>query len=215
MKIVIIGATGATGKALVSQALNEDKISEVTALVVRNKLSRHPKLTQIIVDFLDPKSYSKYLEEVDIAFSCMGTTLKAAGSKEAQWIVDHDYQLNFAKIAKQNKVPQFVLLSAMNANPQAKSFYGKMKGQLEEAIKQIEFDRLAIIKPSLLIRPSSDRTLENIGVHAIQCLDKLGFLRQYRPLHVDTVAKAMIRCALGSPKPFVEFGVNDILKITE
>lgn len=215
MKIVIIGATGATGKALVAQLLNEHKVSEVIALVARNRLSEQSKLTQIKVDFLDPESYSSYLKGADIAFSCMGTTLKSAGSKEAQWIVDYDYQLSFAKIAKQNLVNQFVLLSAMNANPHAKSFYGKMKGELEEAIKEIGFDRLTIIKPSLLIRPGSDRTLENIGVDIVQFINKIGFLKQYRPLQVEVVAKAMIRCALDQKSALTELGVEDILKITE
>lgn len=214
MKAVVIGATGATGKELVKLLCQEDKISEVIALVVREKLEEHPKLTQRVVDFLDPESYRGYLKGTDVAFSCMGTTLKAAGSKEAQWIVDYDYQLDFAKMAKESNTPQFVLLSAMNANAQAKGFYSRMKGKLEQSVKLIGFEKLVILKPSLLIRPNSDRSLENTGVAIFKGLNKLGFMLKYRPIHVEVVAKAMLLCALNSTKPVTQLNVENILKIT-
>lgn len=214
MKAIVIGATGATGKELVKHLLETDWITEVTALVARKKLKEHIKLRQKLVDFDHLDKY-EHLIKGDIAFSCMGTTLKRAGSKEAQWKVDYDYQYEFAKWAKENGVPVFVLLSAMNANSSAKVFYAQMKGQLEEKIQDLEFDRLNIIRPSLLIRPNSDRTMEKIGVSLFRGLNALGLAQQYTPIKVEKVARAMVESINRYTQTVNKVGVQDILQITE
>lgn len=214
MKAIVIGATGATGKELVKHLLETDWITEVTALVARKKLKEHIKLRQELVDFDHLDKY-EHLIKGDIAFSCMGTTLKRAGSKEAQWKVDYDYQYEFAKWAKENGVPVFVLLSAMNANSSAKVFYAQMKGQLEEKIQDLEFDRLNIIRPSLLIRPNSDRTMEKIGVSLFRGLNALGLAQQYTPINVEKVARAMVESVNRYTQTVNKVGVQDILQITE
>jgi len=192
MKAIIIGGSGATGKFLVKRLLQQPWISEVKVLLRKKTFSDHPKLSQIIVDF-DRLDEHMGILEGDIAFSCLGTTLKAAGSKEAQWRVDVDYQLNFAKIARLNNVPVLVLLSAQNANIRSFSFYSKMKGKLEEEIEELDFEKLIILQPSILIRPDSDRTLEKLGVRIVKALNKMGILKNSTPIEVETLAKAMIK----------------------
>ena len=95
MKALIIGGTGATGKDLVSLLLEDDTISEVHSFVRRAPSSAHPKLKSHVVDFEQPDTWAELLRG-DIAFSCLGTTLAQAGSEEAQWRVDYDYQWQFA-----------------------------------------------------------------------------------------------------------------------
>src|SRR5690606_34232229 len=75
----------------------------------------------------------------DIAFSTLGTTLKQAGGKQAQWRVDHDYQVEFADIARTNKVFTFVLLSSANAAEKSLFFYSRMKGAVEKELVQLNF----------------------------------------------------------------------------
>src|SRR5690606_25035212 len=118
MKAIIIGGTGATGREVVKQLLADERFNAVTAFVRRPYFDQHPKLTEIIVDFENLANYENDIRG-DIAFSCLGTTLKDAGGKATQWRVDHDYQLAFAKIAKTNGVERFVLLSAFGANAQS------------------------------------------------------------------------------------------------
>ena len=192
MKALIIGATGATGNDLVSQLLADDTYSEVHCFVRKPLALSHPKLHAHVVNFDTPEAWSDLLHS-DVAFSCLGTTLAVAGSKEAQWRVDYDYQYAFAQQCKANGVPTFVLVSAAMANAQSKVFYNRMKGQLEDAVKALEFKRLIIFQPSILIRSNSDRGAENFSVKAIHFLNKIGLFKRYRPMPTNVLAQRMRR----------------------
>ena len=190
MKALIIGATGATGKDLLSQLLADDTYSEVHCFVRKPLALSHPKLHAHVVNFDTPEAWADLLHG-DVAFSCLGTTLAAAGSKEAQWRVDYDYQYAFAQQCKANGVPTFVLVSAAGAKAQSKLFYNRMKGQLEDAVKSLGFPRLLIFQPSILIRSNSDRNTENFTVKAFKFLNKLGILKRYRPMPTAILAARM------------------------
>ncbi len=192
MKALIIGATGATGKDLVTQLLADDTYSEVHCFVRKPLALSHPKLHAHVVNFDTPEVWADLLQG-DVAFSCLGTTLAVAGSKEAQWRVDYDYQYAFAQQCKANGVPTFVLVSAAMANAQSKVFYNRMKGQLEDAVKALEFKRLIIFQPSILIRSNSDRGAENFSVKAIHFLNKIGLFKRYRPMPTNVLAQRMRR----------------------
>ena len=163
MKGLIIGATGATGKDLLAKLLEDEAFSEIHSFVRKPMSISHPKLHAHVVDFDTPEAWSDLLHG-DVAFSCLGTTLAVAGSKEAQWRVDYDYQYAFAQQCKANGVPTFVLVSAAGAKAQSKLFYNRMKGQLEDAVKALGFPSLLIFQPSVLIRSNSDRGAENFVV---------------------------------------------------
>ena len=81
MKAIIIGATGATGELLVDELLRGTAYTTVTIFVRRPTGKQNPKLVEHVVDFSKIDSY-KDLIVGDVLFSCLGTTLKAAGSKE-------------------------------------------------------------------------------------------------------------------------------------
>ncbi|WP_292010300.1 NAD(P)H-binding protein [Chryseobacterium sp.] len=191
MKALVIGATGATGKDLVNQLLN-DKDFEKVDIFVRKPLDiQNEKLNIHIIDFSKPDEW-KHLIKGDVAFSCLGTTLKDAGSKEAQRKVDFDYQYEFAKAAKENNVEDYILVSSYGANPKSKIFYSRMKGELEEAVKQLHFNKITIFKPGMLDRKDSDRTGEALGSRIIKFANKLGLLESQKPLPTSILAKAMI-----------------------
>ena len=192
MKALIIGATGATGKDLVTQLLADDTYSEVHCFVRKPLALTHHKLHSHVVDFEHPEVWADLLHG-DVAFSCLGTTLAVAGSKEAQWRVDYDYQYAFAQQCKANGVPTFVLVSAAMANAQSKVFYNRMKGQLEDAVKALEFTRLLIFQPSILIRSNSDRGAENFSVKAIHFLNKIGLFKRYRRMPTNILAQRIRR----------------------
>ena len=192
MKALIIGATGATGKDLVTLLLNDDTYSEVHCFVRKPLTLTHPKLHAHVVDFETPEAWADLLRG-DVAFSCLGTTLAAAGSKEAQWRVDYDYQYAFAKHCHNNGVPTFVLISTPGAKAQSKLFYNRMKGQLEEAVKALEFTRLLIFQPSVLVRKGADRKGEQFGLKMIVLLNKIGLFKRYRPMPTNVLAQRMHR----------------------
>ena len=188
MKALIIGATGATGKDLVTLLLNDNAYSEVHCFVRKPMSITHPKLYAHVVNFDTPEAWADLLHG-DVAFSCLGTTLAVAGTKEAQWRVDYDYQYAFAQQCKANGVPTFVLISAAGATAQSKLFYNRMKGQLEDAVKALDFSCLLIFQPSKLIRSNSDRSGENFTVKAFKFLNKLGILKRYRPMPTEVLAE--------------------------
>ena len=209
MKALIIGATGATGKDLVTQLLADDTYSEVHCFVRKPLTLTHPKLHAHVVDFETPEAWADLLHG-DVAFSCLGTTLAVAGSKEAQWRVDYDYQYAFAEHCRQNGVPTFVLVSAAGAKAQSKLFYNRMKGQLEDAIKALGFPRLLIFQPSILIRSNSDRSGENFTVKAFNFLNKLGILKRYRPMPTAVLAQRMRKEAATVAKGLHTFTLDKI-----
>ena len=191
MKALVIGATGATGRDLVNQLLTDKDYDEVNVFVRRPLTVESPKLKTHIVDFEKPEEW-KDLVNGDVAFSCLGTTLKAAGSKEAQRKVDYDYQYNFAKAAKENEVEDYILVSSYGANPKSKIFYSRMKGELEQSIKALHFNKLMIFQPGMLDRKDSERTGEVLGGKIIKFANKFGVLTQQKPLPTAVLAKAMI-----------------------
>ena len=209
MKALIIGATGATGKDLVTQLLADDTYSEVHCFVRKPLTFTHTKLHAHVVDFETPEAWADLLRG-DVAFSCLGTTLAAAGSKEAQWRVDYDYQYNFAEHCRNNGVPTFVLVSAAGAKAQSKLFYNHMKGQLEDAIKALGFPRLLIFQPSILIRSNSDRSGENFTVKVFNFLNKLGILKRYRPMPTAVLAQRMRKEAATVAKGLHTFTLDKI-----
>lgn len=191
MKALVIGATGATGKDLVKQLLNDNEFDEVDIFVRKPVDVQNDKLKVHVVNFENPDEWKDKVKG-DVAFSCLGTTLKDAGSKEAQRKVDFDYQYQFAKAAKENDVDDYILVSSYGADPTSKIFYSKMKGELEEAVKQLHFTKITIFKPGMLERKDSERTGEVLGSRIIKFANKLGLLESQKPLPTDILAKAMI-----------------------
>ena len=209
MKALIIGATGATGKDLVTQLLADDTYSQVHCFVRKPLTLTHPKLYAHVVDFETPEAWADLLRG-DVAFSCLGTTLAVAGSKEAQWRVDYDYQYNFAKHCHNNGVPTFVLVSAAGAKAQSKLFYNRMKGQLEDTIKALGFARLLIFQPSVLVRKGSDRKGEQFGLKMIVFLNKLGLFKRYRPMPTDILAQRIRKEVATAAKGVHTFTLDEI-----
>lgn len=191
MKALIIGATGATGKDLVTQLLEDAAFSEVHIFVRRNVDLKHPKLQVHVVDF-DKLHEWRGLLQGDVLFSALGTTLKQAGSQKAQWKIDYTYQYEVAKAARANGVETMVLVSSAWATAKSKVFYTRMKGQLEDDVKALGFKSLAIMRPPSLIRKGSDRFGERVSVQVLKAANAIGLLRAIRPMPTSQVAHAMI-----------------------
>nr|WP_321451421.1 NAD(P)H-binding protein [uncultured Carboxylicivirga sp.] len=193
---IVIGATGLVGSYLVKQLLNDDAFSEVKIFVRRSINYSHPKLKEYICNFDQLKEVERDITG-DVLFSAMGTTLKQAGGKEQQYKVDYTYQYEFAKLAAQNEVKQYVLVSSMSANSQSKAFYLRIKGQLEEAVRSLAFENITVFQPSgLLGKRQNRRRREEIGISMVNAVVKIiPGLKKYRGIEASTVALAMVSVA--------------------
>jgi uncharacterized protein YbjT (DUF2867 family) len=192
MKALIIGATGATGKDLVNVLLSDPTYTEVVIFVRRPSGRTHSRLTEILTDFDKIEEVSEHIKG-DVLFSCLGTTLKAAGSKEKQYHIDYEIPLKFAEIAKMNGVEGTVLLSAYGASFKSNVFYSKIKGELEEAIEHLAFKQYIIFRPGMLLRKDTDRTGERIGSVVLNVLNRIGLIRKFRPLPTIVLAEKMAK----------------------
>jgi uncharacterized protein YbjT (DUF2867 family) len=160
MIAVIAGATGLTGQALLQDLLKDSNIERVLTVGRRRAGLENPKLTEILVsDLAEIQQHAKELVG-DIYFSCLGTTIKAAGSKDAFAKVDYTAVIDFARVAKQNHAQVFTLVSASSANSSSPIFYSQIKGETEEVIKKLGLDRVIIFQPGLLM---GERKVKRIG----------------------------------------------------
>lgn len=191
MKAIIVGATGATGRDLLELVLANPMFDSVEIFVRRNPEIIHEKLITHIIDFDNPELWAKSVTG-DVLFACLGTTRKDAGSQEQQWLVDFYYQMEFAKAAKKNEVPHYVLLSTVMASPNSHFFYTRMKGELEEAVKGLHFAKTTILRPPALERKYTDRWTETVSVGLLNFFNDKGLFEDKKPMPTDVLAKAMI-----------------------
>lgn len=147
--------------------------------------------------------------------SCLGTTIRQAGSQAAFRAVDHDLTLAAAVAAKQGGARQMILVSSVGASSGSRNFYLGTKGEVEDALRALGFDRLDILRPGLLMgnRPGPPRLGEGIATVAAPLTDALlhGSLRRYRSIRADTVAKAIARL-IGRAAPGVHIHENDAIR---
>lgn len=191
MKAIVIGATGAVGKELVRALLDDARYTEVAVFVRRDPDVTHSKLTAHVINFEQPDTW-RALVTGDVLFSALGTSLKQAGSKEAQRRIDYDYQYMFAEAAHANGVPHLVLLSSLGADSRSSIFYLRLKGELDDAVQRLGFDTVHIVRPPSLIRPEAKRLGETAVVKILQGLNAVGIAKNLAPMSVDTVARCMM-----------------------
>ncbi|HEY4337541.1 MAG TPA: NAD(P)H-binding protein [Puia sp.] len=210
MKALIIGATGATGKDLVNTLLQDAGYEQIVIFVRRAGGRTHPKLTEILTDFDNLEAVAGAING-DVWFSCLGTTLKTAGSKERQWQIDYEIPAKFAAIAKRNGVPRMVLLSAYGAAPASRVFYSKVKGKLEENIAGLGFHQYIIFKPGMLLRKDTDRPGERIIAGVLKFLNSVGLFRKFRPLPTSVLAEKMAKAPKLLPQGMQVISLNEIV----
>lgn len=193
---LIIGSTGLVGSQLLQQLLASSCYSKVVSLSRRQLDFSHPKLISHVIDF-ENLTHHVELFKGDVFFSCLGTTLKQAGSVAAQRKVDFEYQFICAQMAANNAVPHYCLVSSSGANAHSMSRYLKIKGELEQQVKQLGFARLSILQPSLLVGERSElRIAEKFGEVVLPLLTRFGILKRYRPITGEQVANKLLRVSI-------------------
>jgi len=192
---ILLGATGMVGTALLKQLLTNEEYSFVQIFVRRPTQLTHYKLTEYVVDFNHPEQWAK-LVQGDVLFSCLGTTLAVAGSKTNQYKVDFTYQYEMAKIASENSVKSLVLVSSAGAKASSGNFYLSMKGKLDETVQQFNFQYVSILRPGQLYgNRIPKRPMEELALKIMFFINRIGLLRNYRPISADELAKAMLQVA--------------------
>ncbi|MGE8562924.1 MAG: nucleoside-diphosphate sugar epimerase, partial [Acinetobacter bohemicus] len=195
---IVIGATGLVGRELLKQLNQIESCEKITAIVRHEdvELKSLKKVQQFILDdFLllndeDANGYSH-------AFSCLGTTLKKAGSKQNFYNVDYEMNAHFADLFETTDT-HYLLISAMGANAQSKIFYNKVKGELENHIQSLNLKYVSILRPSLLLGERQEqRTLEDMTQKLYRKFSHLvPNTFKYKPVTAEQVAHTMVDAAL-------------------
>ncbi|MBO61362.1 MAG: hypothetical protein CMO63_05260 [Verrucomicrobiales bacterium] len=193
---LVLGATGATGRELVKLLLEDSNFMQVS-IFVRSKIDiDHEKLIIHKIDFTRLNEYNNLIKG-DILFSALGTTKKEAGGKKEQFLVDYTYQYEVAKMASQNGVNHYSLISSIGADKNSFFFYPKIKGALESSIKSLGFNKIHIFQPPSLIRqPELIRSGERYSIKFLHVINKLGFFKSFKPILVKDLAKKIVKESL-------------------
>jgi uncharacterized protein YbjT (DUF2867 family) len=189
----LAGGSGLVGGFLLRELLADGAFAAITSVGRRVLPLADPRLSQAVVDFADARSLEA-LSPADVAFCCLGTTIRKAGSQEAFRAVDFSAVLAFARAARARGARAFVHVSSMGADPRSRVFYSRVKGEIEEAVAGVGFESLTALRPSILDGARQERrSFEQVGLVLMRAVAPV--LGKYRPTPVEQVASAMIAAA--------------------
>ena len=194
---LLFGASGLVGSHLLNQLIKDTNYSKIKLFVRSVTEIIDPKVEIIKIDFNNLQNHKEDVKGDD-CFFCIGTTKKNSSDKDEYRRVELDIPKEIAKIAKLNLVNSFIFVSAIYANPNSSGDYVRFKGLVEEELKKLNFPKLALMRPSFLMGDRKEKRVgEKIGIFVFKLLSPLllGPIKKMRPIHSETVAKAMIKAA--------------------
>ena len=196
VSVVMLGASGAVGEYALAQALALEPVARVTSLGRRILPQTDPKLHQEVVDVFDPASYGPHLAGHEAAICTFGVGEPSKAGRAEFLRVDKTAVLDFAAACKAAGVRHFSLLSSVGVSAKSRSFYLRSKGELEDGLRWLEFERLSLFHPSIILTPTNRYGLSQAvllkGWPLLTPLLQAG-LRKYRGIPVDQLGAAMAR----------------------
>ncbi|KAK2754297.1 Protein fmp52, mitochondrial [Arachnomyces sp. PD_36] len=221
----LIGATGLVGSHILTTLLALQSISQVNILSRRSPPTTHQKLSPFIES--DSTKWGPHIKSLtptpEIFFSGLATTRGAVGGFDNQYKIDHDMNLELAKAAKESGTKVYVLISVAGASSSSPFAYTKMKGELEEHVKELGFERTVFVRPGLI---NGDRQESRPQEAAFQFVANMmgkvhPFLKESWAQDADYIAKASVKAGLlalegktpkGSEKVWIVSG-SDIIRM--
>lgn len=193
-RLLLIGASGLVGAHALALALADPRVARVVA-PTRRALPAHPKLENPIVDFEAlPRDAAWWA--ADGAVSALGTTIRVAGSQAAFRRVDVDYVVETAALARAAGVRAFALNTALGADPSARNFYLRCKGEAERGVEALGFPALTLVRPALIGgERAQPRPMERLAIGITNALSPL-LPRRYRVVHAERIARRLLEGAL-------------------
>ena len=191
---LIFGSSGLIGIQLLELLVNNDKYSKIKLFVRSETYNSNSKIENIKTDFNKLENHKDSIVGDD-CFFCIGTTRKNTPNKNEYIKIEYELPVKVAKIAKENSINSFTYVSSLGANSNASGLYLKNKGQTEEELKKLNFSKLSIMRPSILLgNRRENRIGEKIVIFVMKIFSPLfaGKMKKYKPIKVENVAKAMI-----------------------
>lgn len=187
--ILLAGATGLTGEHLLDRLLNERTVERVLA-PSRRPLAAHPRLENPVGELAD--LLPQLGGPVDTAFCCLGSTIRQAGSQEAFRAIDLDLVVAVGRRARELGARHYLVISALGADRGSSAFYNRVKGEMEDALRDQGWPQLTLARPSLLLGPRQEFRLgERLAAPLMRLIPG-----KYRGIEACTLARALWRLAL-------------------
>jgi len=193
---ILAGASGLVGGECLKRLVAADEYSSVIVVTRRDlgDAAGHAKVRQAITDFDQLGGLRRSLRG-DHVFCALGTTIRKAGSQARFRQVDFEYPLRLAQLTRMNDASHFSIVSALGASRSSPFFYSRVKGEVEEGLRAMEWPSLAIFRPSLIAGDRAEsRPLERLSEHFLRLAPAT-----WRPVAASDIAAAMVATALRSP----------------
>jgi len=189
---LLLGYTGATGNALLTELVKSDKVNQIICLGRKAPAYDHHKVTWVASDLSKMADHLDVFASVSRIYCCLGTTMAKAGSKEAFRKVDYNMVVDAGIVAAQAGVASFSVVSAIGAHAQSMFYYNRVKGEMEQALQQAGLKRLSIYQPGLIVAQRSEhRAGESLAISLYPLIE--WFLPvKYRSIEAKTIARAML-----------------------
>lgn len=154
--VIMMGATGAVGTQVLRNLITMRQIERITLLNRRAmKAASNPKVTEHIVDVLDPKTYEQFVSGHEVAICTLGVGDPSTVSKERFVEIDRDGPLKFAVTCKGAGLKHYQLLSSVGVAIKSSNYFLRSKGELEDGLRTLNFDRLSLFHPSMILTPNN------------------------------------------------------------
>ena len=194
---LLFGSSGLVGGHVLNYLIQNSNYSKIKLFIRSLTEINDPKIEIIKTNF---NNLNEHTEDIkgDECFYCIGTTKKKSPNKNEYQKIELDIPKKIAQIAKSNSVKSFFFVSSGYANPKSSGKYLKFKGLVEEEIKNLNFDKIGIMRPSFLLgKRKEERVGEKFGIILFKLLTPIlvGPLRKMRPIRAETVAKAIVKLA--------------------
>jgi uncharacterized protein YbjT (DUF2867 family) len=184
-----------TGSHLLRELLASSLFAKIKVLSRRPLELSDPRLEVIQFNELKELRAEDPRLKADVYFSCLGTTIKKAGSQQKFREVDFEAVRTLGAVAKTQGARGFILVSAMGANPQSPLFYNRVKGEAEKAILQMKIPGTVIFRPSLLIGDRQEsRFVEHMAIQLVRTLSPFmsPHCQKQMGTRVDVLARRMV-----------------------
>jgi uncharacterized protein YbjT (DUF2867 family) len=199
---LLAGATGLVGGLVLKRLLADAAFKGAIIAPARRGLPmQDARLLAPVLDFsLGDEDFGQAFETaapgtIDAYVCCLGTTMRAAGSREAFIAVDRELVLRFSRIARARGAKHAILVSSVGASRQSGNFYLRVKGEVEDALEQAGYTRLDLLRPGLLLGPREERRPAEALFQKLAPLGNLlmhGRFKPYRSIRADTLAASIV-----------------------
>ena len=194
---ILLGGTGLTGSLLLDRLIADDNYGSIKLFSRKSSGKSSPKIKEFLGDVLHLEHFKEDFT-ADVVFCCVGTTSAKTKDRAIYRAIDYGIPLTASKLAKENKIPTFLVMSSMGANARSKVFYSRTKGEMEQAVQDQKIPNTYILRPSLIVGERNEKRFgESFGAVVLKLANVflVGKLKKYRSIKADCIAAAMITLA--------------------